>query len=111
MTRLLRSMTLAGTLTLLGALAAPPAEAISCRQWERMGPDEKTNTVYRMIDGTVSGSRGRQYHVDRGAVGRCLEASAQAIEYDFDGACADPRTAGKEALNRIFKNYIWTCAG
>ena len=111
MPRVLQSLPLAGALVLIGVLAAPPAEAISCRQWDRMGPNEKTNTVYRMIDGAVSGSRGRQYHVDRGAVGRCLEASARAIEYEFDGACADSRTAGKEALNRIFKHYIWSCAG
>ena len=104
-------MRLAVSVALAALLAAPSAHAITCRQWDRMGPGEKTDTVYRMIDGTVSGSRGRQYHVDRGAVGRCLESSAQSIQYDFDGACADARTAGKEALNRIFKHYIWTCAG
>ena len=54
---------------------------------------------------------GRQYQVDRGAVARCLQGNARSIEYDFDGACADSRTAGMQALNRIFKEYIWSCAG
>lgn len=75
-----------------------------------MGPGEKSASIDRMIRGAVEGSRGRQYHVDRGAVGRCLENNAQAIEYDFDGACANSRTASRTALQRIFKDYIWSCA-
>ena len=76
-----------------------------------MGPDQKSATIDRMIQGAVSGSGGRQYRVDRGAVGRCLDGYARSIEYDFDGARADSRTASMQALNRIFKDYIWSCAG
>ena len=90
---------------------APPSHAISCRDWGRLGAQQKQGEIYRMIDGTISGSRGRQYHVDRAAVGRCLEGNAQSILYDFDGACADSRTASRTALRRIFKDYIWSCAG
>jgi hypothetical protein len=64
-----------------------------------------------MIESAVSGSGGRQYQVDRGAIARCLQGYAQAIEDDFDGACADSRSAGMQTLNRIFKDYIWSCAG
>jgi hypothetical protein len=92
-------------------LLAAPVHAISCRQWDRMGPDQKSATIDRMIQGAVSGSGGRQYRVDRGAVGRCLDGYARSIEYDFDGACADSRTASMQALNQIFKDYIWSCAG
>ena len=91
--------------------AATQSHAISCRPWERMGPDQKAATIDRMIGNAVHGSGGRQYRVDRGAVGRCLEGYAQPIQYDFDGACADSRTASMQALNKIFKDYIWTCAG
>jgi hypothetical protein len=105
-------MRIVGALLLvLVLLLAAPVHAISCRQWDRMGPDQKSATIYRMIDGAVSGSGGRQYGVDRGAVGRCLEGHARSIEYDFDGACADSRSASMQALNRIFKDYIWSCAG
>ena len=76
-----------------------------------MSPDQKAATIDRKIQGAVAGSGGRQYHIDRGAVARCLQSSARSIEYDFDGACADSRTASMQALNRIFKEYIWTCAG
>ncbi len=76
-----------------------------------MGDGQKSATIDRMIQGAVSGSGGRQYHVERGAVGRCLQGYARSIEYDFDDACADSRTAGMQALNRIFKDYIWSCAG
>ena len=92
-------------------LLASPVQAITCGQWDRMGAGQKSATIDRMIQSTVSGSGGREYQIDRGAVGRCLQGHARSIEYDFDGACADARTAGMQALNRIFKDYIWTCAG
>ena len=99
-----------GIILLAALLLAAPIEAVNCRQWDRMGPGQKAGTVDRMIQGAVSGSGGRQYHVDRGAIARCLERYARSIAYDFDGACADARTASSRELNRIFKNYIWTCA-
>lgn len=106
--RLARLLVLVLPLALLPAAAA---QAINCRQWERMSPEQKSATLDRMIESAVSGSRGRQYQVDRGAVGRCLRNRARSIGYDFDGACADARTAGMQALNGIFKQHIWTCAG
>ncbi len=105
-------MRLTGSLVLLLALLlAAPVHAINCKQWERMAPAQKSATIDRMIQGAVSGSGGRQYQVDRSAVGRCLQGYARSIEYDFDGACADSQRAGMQALNRIFKEYIWSCAG
>ena len=88
---------------------AAPAAAIDCRAWERLGPGQKEAAVYDLIETTVSGSRGRQYQVNRGAIERCLQRNARNIVYDFDDTCADPRSAGKQALNNLFKNYVWTC--
>jgi hypothetical protein len=76
-----------------------------------MGPGQKSASIDRMIQSAATGSGGRQYNVDRGAVARCLQERARSIEYDFDGACADARTASMQALNHIFKDYIWSCAG
>lgn len=98
-------------LSALMSLPASSAQAIRCSEWDRMGAGQKSATIDRMIQGAVSGSGGRQYRIERGAVGRCLQGYAQSIEYDFDDACADSRTAGMQALNRIFKDYIWSCAG
>jgi hypothetical protein len=94
---------------LLMLLSAPPAHATDCHTWGRLGPAQKSATVDRMIQNALAGSGGRSYHVDRVAVSRCLERSAQSIQYDFDGACADSRSAGMQALNSIFKDYIWSC--
>jgi hypothetical protein len=96
-------------LVLLLLVLAPAAQAINCKSWERLGPGQRSATVDRMIQSTVAGSGGRSYRVDRGAVSRCLQRYAQSIAYDFDGACADPSTAGMQALNEIFKNYVWSC--
>ena len=85
--------------------------ALNCNGWDRMGPDQKSATIDRMIQSAISGSKGRQYNANRGAIRRCLESDARTIEYDFDDACADQRTASMQALNHIFKDYIWSCAG
>jgi hypothetical protein len=90
-------------------LSATPAAAIDCRTWGRLGPDQKEAAVYDLIETTVSGSRGRQYQVNRGAIERCLQRSARNIVYDFDDTCADSRRANKQALNTLFKNYVWSC--
>jgi hypothetical protein len=102
---------LGGLVLLVALFAASPSAAVSCKQWERMGPDQKAATLDRMITSAVTGSGGRQYQVDRGAVGRCLEGHARSIQYDIDGACSDSRTASMQAPNKIFKDYIWNCAG
>jgi hypothetical protein len=90
-------------------LFTTPAAAIDCRTWKRLGPGQKEAAVFDLIETTVSGSRGRQYQVNRGAIERCLQRNARNITYDFDDTCANSRSAGKQALNTLFKNYVWTC--
>ena len=89
-------------------LFATPAAAINCQTWDRVGPGQKQGVVYELIETAVSGSRGRQYQVNRGAIERCLQQRARNIEYDFDDTCADS-SSGMQALNRVFKDYIWSC--
>ena len=94
---------------LAALLLAEPARAMSCSQWEGLGPQQKAAAVEQMIQSAVSGSGGRSYKVDRGAITRCLRASSRNIEYDFDGVCGDPRTAGMNAIRTTFKDFIWSC--
>ncbi len=100
---------IAGLVSLALDLSATPAAAINCRTWERLGPGQKETLVYDLIETTVSGSRGREYQVNRCAIERCLQRNTRNIAYDFDDTCADPSRAGMQALNTLFKNYIWTC--
>jgi hypothetical protein len=30
---------------------------------------------------------------------------------EFDDVCSDSRTADLQAIQRVFKTYIWSCAG
>lgn len=94
---------------LVSVLLAPPALAMTCPQWERLGPEQKAAAVDRMIQSAISGSRGRSYRVDRGAIARCLQSESLSIEYAFDDVCSDPRTAGMNAIRTTFKDYIWSC--
>jgi hypothetical protein len=88
---------------------ATPAAAIDCRAWERLGPGQQEAAVYDLIETAVSGSRGREFQVNRGAIERCLQRNASNIADAFDDTCADSGRAGMQALNRLFKDYIWTC--
>ena len=94
---------------LAALLLAEPALAMSCSQWERLGPQQRAPAVEQMIQSAVSGSGGRSYQVDRGAITRCLRANSRNIEYAFDGVCGDPRTAGMNAVRTTFKDFIWSC--
>jgi hypothetical protein len=95
----------------LGAtlLLAAPAGAADCRDWERASPERQTAIVDNMIHSAISGQRGREFQVNRGQIERCLQRLAQDIGYDFDDACSDSGSAGMQALNIIFKDYIWSC--
>jgi hypothetical protein len=88
---------------------ASPAGATRCPAWVNMSPDEKSATIASMIDRAVAGSGGRNRQIDRAAVGRCMEDQSQEIEFAFDNACSDSRSAGMQALNRTFKDFIWSC--
>ncbi len=105
-----------GILTFLLALGVVlvlpgPASAMRCSKWTRLSDDQKFEAIARLIDDTIAGQRGRQYRVNRNAIGRCLDSQSQNIFYDFDDTCADSSRAGMQALNSLFKNYIWHCAG
>ncbi|MBW2267663.1 MAG: hypothetical protein JRH16_03725 [Deltaproteobacteria bacterium] len=95
---------------LVSLLLAEPALAMSCRNWERLSPQQREAAVEQMIQSAVSGSGGRSYRVNRDAIARCLEASSRDIEYAFDDVCGDSRTAGMNAIRTAFKNFIWSCA-
>ncbi len=88
---------------------APAAEALSCQQWNRMDSAQKGAQIERMIARTMSGSGGRKYKVDRGAIERCLYGYSRRMEYDFDAVCSDPRRASMRAIDVVFKDYIWSC--
>ena len=86
-----------------------PATATNCSDWDRAAPARKTALVKNMIHSAISGNRGREYKVNRGQIERCLQSSVRSIGYDFDDACADAGSAGMQALNNIFRDYIWSC--
>jgi hypothetical protein len=31
------------------------------------------------------------------------------MSYDFDDVCSDSRSAGMQAIQSVFKNYVWSC--
>ena len=76
---------------------------------QRMNDDQRWDRIYRMIDDAMTGQRARQYQVNRAAIGRCLEGYVESMYWDFTDTCEDTRTARGGAINRIFKNYIWSC--
>ncbi len=103
---LVRLLILVMAISLVGTNAA---NAMSCQGWNGLAAGQKPDAVDSMIRSAMAGQRGRSYGVNRGAIERCLRGEARNIEYDFDDVCASSRTASMQAINNIFKNYIWTC--
>ena len=88
---------------------ASAAQAIRCSTWTRLGPNQRAQEIYQLIDRGIDGSAARRYNINRARVQDCLERSVRQIELDFDGACAEGSRADMQALNRIFKHYAWSC--
>jgi len=95
----------------ISSVWAGPASAMTCRDWNRLADGQKASAIEGMIQDAIASQRGRSYGVNRGAIGRCLDGSARDIQYAFDDACANSRTTSMQALNNIFKRYIWSCVG
>src|SRR5262245_21919119 len=92
-------------------LSVHPASAMTCRPWTRLSAAEKQATVEAMIDDALQSHEARKWDINRGAVGRCLHAQATEIAFEFDDVCSDSRTADMQAIQSVFKSYIWSCAG
>ena len=101
---------LAGALALCLVVEANAATTIGCREWMRLDDAQKMATIDGMIAELVGSSgKVRQYDVHRGAIGRCLSENAGPMSYDFDDVCSDSRSADMQAIDRVFKNYVWSC--
>ncbi len=74
-----------------------------------MGPGAKQATIARMIDNGMKSSNARRYDLNQARTQQCMQRNGANIELDFDGACADSRSASLRALNNIFKNYAFSC--
>jgi len=92
-------------------LAANSASAMSCRPWLRLNAGQKEASVHAMIDDALRSNRGRQYDINRGVIGRCLYANASQMAVDFDDVCSESRSADMQAIHKVFKTYVWSCAG
>ena len=91
------------------AFAPSTAAATGCREWNRMSEASQRDRVERMIADAIASQRGRSYQVNRNAIGRCLEANADNMYWDFGDRCSNPSTAHKSAIRTRFKWYVWNC--
>ena len=85
------------------------ADAIRCRQWDRLGPAQKEATIQGLIDGLARNNSVRQTNVNLVTVTRCLNGKAYRMQDEFDGACARGMSESLDVLDRIFKTYAWSC--
>jgi hypothetical protein len=95
------------------ALAQSPARAaeLRCAEWRRLGAEQKDALLHEQIGAVARTPDERQIQIDRGALQRCLSAEAARIGDAFDDACAEGLEADLEVLERIFRDYVASCAG
>ncbi len=103
---------LAASLAVIFALLrAPTAQAIDCPTWSQLWPRQRFAVLDVMVRDAVADSGARSYRIDRGTLGRCLESHTRSIAADIDVSCGEAPGSGVLAPNRVFKSYIWSCAG
>jgi hypothetical protein len=89
------------------ALPAAAQVHLECSSWSRLSQDQKLQTIDRAIEDLISGSRGREYtSINRTQTRRCLESHRNQMVDDFDELCV---RGDRQALNRTFRSYVWSC--
>ena len=111
-----RSALVGGLLVLVAcalALAPSPARAaeLRCAEWRRLDAEQKDARLRERIDAALRSPEEREIESEAGALRRCLEAEAARIRDAFDDACAEGLETDLEVLNRIFRDYVASCAG
>lgn len=89
---------------------AGAASAIECSEWQRLSPDAKKAQVEKSIEGHLTSNVGRKFTSENTPLmRRCLYEFVEDIVDQFDGECAEGRSAAKNALDQIFDKYFLSC--
>lgn len=90
---------------------ADSAEAMRCTEWQSLTPEQKETALDDMAAKRLQSGVESEWNVDTGSVARCLAERRQEIMDAFDDACAEGERAAMDALDRIFMQYLRSCAG
>ncbi|MEE9607626.1 MAG: hypothetical protein V3U03_07780 [Myxococcota bacterium] len=98
-------------LLLLSMAVAAPAHAIRCRDWGRLGVEQREDALRSEFRQVMSSNRAKQFtSINKTRIERCLIRSMAAIEDDFDDACAEGLQKSMGVLDEILMNYVRSCA-
>ncbi len=82
---------------------------IGCRDWQKLGPGEKTASVEAMIVGHLSSNKSQRYtSANRVAMRRCLEARVGRIIDDIDNECGRSGRS-QDPVDDTFDGYLLSC--
>jgi hypothetical protein len=86
-----------------------PARAIRCSQWVRLPYEQKIDFIRQMTEDALGSHQVRQTGVDRLRISRCMQVNTENLVDEFDYLCAQGQSVSKDALNRRFEDYAWSC--
>src|SRR5262245_25060279 len=92
-------------------LAPAPARALSCQDWTRLGPDQQVARIRELSEEATSRPEPHGLEINPGALRRCLEENATAIDHAFDDTCTEGMEVELDALDDIFRQYVTSCQG
>jgi hypothetical protein len=93
------------------ALTSPASAFFKCKTWETLEDEEKRELLLERIDQAMTSNEAKKYDVNKVRLKRCLEEQAWDMQEQFDGICAEGKSASMQALNDMFTRYIWSCVG
>jgi hypothetical protein len=89
---------------------AGAASAIECPEWKRLAPEQKSAQIEKTIEAHLTSNVGRKFTSENTVnMRRCLYEFVEDIADQFDGECAQGRSAAKNALDQIFDKYFLSC--
>ena len=92
-------------------MLAAPAHAIRCREWTKLGPEQRTATLHQSYEDLSNKPSLGKYKVNWERIRQCLIQSTPSIEIDFDDACARGQGASMDVLDQILRSYALSCVG
>jgi hypothetical protein len=93
------------------ALAAPADAALRCRNWDELDDGQKSEELEAEIERVLNSNTAQQYQVNRVTIRKCLQRKIPDMQDQFDGICAEGKSAPMNALEKEFERYLYTCVG
>ena len=107
----LRKLPVGICVSLLTLALAGPAHAIRCKDWVRMNPTQRAQSLQAEFHAILTSARASNWAtVNKTVTNQCLNRNMPGIAAAFDEQCSKGLRVPVDILDRTLMNYVRSCA-